>query len=578
MAKKGTTKAAGTYQFNLDAATDMINHIKAGKGWALANKCTGSGKTFVMKEAVKQLSSKKVMVIGPSLAVLWEVEKTLKSLPTTINYMTYQKLCRIQAMPTGINCIIFDEAHRMGAPVWKQACYNLANVNPNANVLGFTGTVERGDGENISETIFPGIATELTYGDAFKKNIIPHPSIVNVYYTTVGTLSAQLKSKLQKVGIKNPTHIEAEKAAEKLILDWSRIKIEEDKIIQKHLPKDTKKIIVFFESISDLQFYKPEVEGWFVRAGFNPIMLELHNRLTKKQLTSQWKVINQSVSPGNILVILSVNMLNEGTHIPDVESVMFLRRSESPSVILQQLGRCLRVGQKRRSVVFDFVGNTSKIKFQAAPSSNLNVSSPTIPISTNQIVSAVGSTSGSGGNTSDEEDELQEAGGTGGNITSGGNNTTKSNNNNIPKFATDLEVYEYGLTPAKIQQFNTVLNSLANPNKPIEELLGLINAGDVKGYLNNPSLREFVRKNKSKCNEAATMQRMVNDYQSRPENYLRPNCYEAYYVTKDYSKLTKSDVAWLYNHNGKAGYYYYPIVKKILKEYNEYKKQQRNKK
>ncbi|MGI6606691.1 MAG: DEAD/DEAH box helicase [Peptococcia bacterium] len=62
-----------------------------------------------------------------------------------------------------------------------------------------------------------------------------------------------------------------------------------------------------------------------------------------------------------INVIFSVDMFNEGLDIPDLDLVMFLRPTESPTVFLQQLGRGLRkTGKKNYVNVLDFIGNYKK--------------------------------------------------------------------------------------------------------------------------------------------------------------------------------------------------------------------------
>lgn len=52
-------------------------------------------------------------------------------------------------------------------------------------------------------------------------------------------------------------------------------------------------------------------------------------------------------------------MLIEGLHVEEVDAAMFLRRTESYVVALQQLGRCLKAGSDRHPVVLDFVNNLS---------------------------------------------------------------------------------------------------------------------------------------------------------------------------------------------------------------------------
>lgn len=64
---------------------------------------------------------------------------------------------------------------------------------------------------------------------------------------------------------------------------------------------------------------------------------------------------------GNLKVIFSVDMFNEGLDIPSVDMVLFLRPTESPTVFLQQLGRGLRKYQGKKYLnVLDFIGNYKK--------------------------------------------------------------------------------------------------------------------------------------------------------------------------------------------------------------------------
>ncbi|MFY7818863.1 MAG: DUF3427 domain-containing protein [Akkermansiaceae bacterium] len=60
---------------------------------------------------------------------------------------------------------------------------------------------------------------------------------------------------------------------------------------------------------------------------------------------------------GKIRVLFSVDLFNEGIDIPDVDTLLFLRPTESPTLFLQQLGRGLRKAHKKRwCTVLDFVG------------------------------------------------------------------------------------------------------------------------------------------------------------------------------------------------------------------------------
>lgn len=67
------------------------------------------------------------------------------------------------------------------------------------------------------------------------------------------------------------------------------------------------------------------------------------------------------LSNGHINVIFSVDMFNEGLDIKNIDMVMFLRPTESPTIFLQQLGRGLRkCADKKYLNVLDFIGNYKK--------------------------------------------------------------------------------------------------------------------------------------------------------------------------------------------------------------------------
>lgn len=69
----------------------------------------------------------------------------------------------------------------------------------------------------------------------------------------------------------------------------------------------------------------------------------------------------EKLKSGEIRVIFSVDMFNEGVDITAVDMVMFLRPTESPIVFFQQLGRGLRRSAGKEYLnVLDFIGNYEK--------------------------------------------------------------------------------------------------------------------------------------------------------------------------------------------------------------------------
>lgn len=67
------------------------------------------------------------------------------------------------------------------------------------------------------------------------------------------------------------------------------------------------------------------------------------------------------LTSGELKVIFSVDMFNEGLDVPQIDMVMFLRPTQSPTIFLQQLGRGLRKAKDKKCLnVLDFIGNYKK--------------------------------------------------------------------------------------------------------------------------------------------------------------------------------------------------------------------------
>ena len=64
---------------------------------------------------------------------------------------------------------------------------------------------------------------------------------------------------------------------------------------------------------------------------------------------------------GEVRFIFVVDIYNEGVDIPEVNTVLFLRPTESLTVFLQQLGRGLRLSEDKECLtVLDFIGQANK--------------------------------------------------------------------------------------------------------------------------------------------------------------------------------------------------------------------------
>ena len=66
----------------------------------------------------------------------------------------------------------------------------------------------------------------------------------------------------------------------------------------------------------------------------------------------------RDLAAGRVNVVFTVDLFNEGVDVPNVDTLLLLRPTESPTLFLQQLGRGLRRARgKALCTVLDFVGN-----------------------------------------------------------------------------------------------------------------------------------------------------------------------------------------------------------------------------
>ncbi len=76
----------------------------------------------------------------------------------------------------------------------------------------------------------------------------------------------------------------------------------------------------------------------------------------------------EGLANGDIQVLTSCQVISEGTDVPSVGGCLLLRPTDSLSLYLQQVGRCLRPSPgKSHAVILDMVGNVAKHGFHTDP-------------------------------------------------------------------------------------------------------------------------------------------------------------------------------------------------------------------
>lgn len=90
------------------------------------------------------------------------------------------------------------------------------------------------------------------------------------------------------------------------------------------------------------------------------------NKIPSASLTSDSgddvrKSVQKQLVNGEIKFVFTVDLYNEGVDIPEINTILFLRPTESLTVFLQQLGRGLRLSEEKECLtVLDFIGQANR--------------------------------------------------------------------------------------------------------------------------------------------------------------------------------------------------------------------------
>lgn len=231
--------------------------------------------------------------------------------------------------------IVFDEFHHGYAPTYKR----VLEYFDSRFFLGLTATPERLDGRDVLELCDYDIAYEMRLFKAidqkwltpFQYYAIYDPTDYNqIRWTGTGYDEQQLETALS-----NDTRAG-------III----------KNLKAYLP-------AFGSRIRALAFCSNKGHARYMTEAFKRAGLAAECLLGESSDEEREKAIYRLQSENDALqIICSVDILGEGIDIPAVSHVLLLRPTESPTVVLQQLGRGLRVVPgKDFLVVLDFVGN-----------------------------------------------------------------------------------------------------------------------------------------------------------------------------------------------------------------------------
>ncbi len=227
--------------------------------------------------------------------------------------------------------IIIDEVHHIAANSYRPI---LKKFTPKI-LLGLTATPERMDNENIINDFCGVISAEIRLSEALNRKLL---------------CPFQYFGLSDKVDLKNIKWQNGKYSASELT-DAFNTSSRVGDVIEK-----CAEYLTDINEVRALCFCVTQIHAKFMSEKFNEAGLR-SDYLTSERSSVRNDIKNKLIKK-EINYCFVVDIFNEGVDIPEIDTVLFLRPTESLTIFLQQLGRGLRLAHNKECLtVLDFVGN-----------------------------------------------------------------------------------------------------------------------------------------------------------------------------------------------------------------------------
>lgn len=333
------------------------------EGWKTKDKvavvqATGTGKSYLILSTLGNFLYEKKIVLAPSNYILEHLKTLANGSDFNTEYITYSKLL-FSDIGSDYALIVLDEFHRGGANKWGKEIYKLIEKNPQAKILGTSATPIRFlDSErDMSDELFDGnVVSNLSLTDAIAQGILPLPRYISSIFSVKEQFD-KLEKKVSNSFSENKEEITSEIKTLRRRFDKSK---GGQKIIEKYIKgESTKKLIVFCKDVEHLEEMSRVIPQWF--SGKEVEVKKVYSGHRDSNIEFE-QFENKKIEKDNkVLLLFSIDMLNEGVHVENIDGVILLRPTISPIIYYQQIGRAIQAGNKRNPLIFDFVNNFNEI-------------------------------------------------------------------------------------------------------------------------------------------------------------------------------------------------------------------------
>ncbi len=228
--------------------------------------------------------------------------------------------------------VIVDEFHHAEAPTYRRL---LEHLTPKV-LVGLTATPERADGQDIVHWFENRVASDMRLWEALDDGLL-----CPFHYLGIGD-----GTDLRGVGFQRGRYVTAELEG---VLTGDHIRAQRilDSVREWVLDPSAMRALGFCVGVAHAQFMADQ----FNEAGLPSVALH-----GGTDAATRIAAVEQ-LRRGEIRAIFTVDIFNEGVDIPEVDTILLLRPTESATVFLQQLGRGLRWSPNKSVLtVLDFIG------------------------------------------------------------------------------------------------------------------------------------------------------------------------------------------------------------------------------
>ncbi len=310
---------------------DLKQSLISGNKNVVVQSPAGSGKTVTMAAIAKGATDKhnNVLFIVHRREIVEQVKQTFKA------YGVDMALCYVGMVQTVTRrlekldkpqLILVDECHHALAKSYTR----IFDYFEQANVVGFTATPIRLSGEGLSK-----VFNDLIIGPSIEWLIDNNFLAPYKYYSV--TLIDDKKLKHNSTGDFSSSSMN----------DASKNIIYGDVIKEyKRIANNTKTIVYTYNVESS-----KKVSDEFNKAGYSSLQVD---GKTPKNLREQ---AMSNFKTGKVKILVNAELYGEGVDVPDCQTVIMLRPTESLSLFIQQSMRCMRYKLDKEAIIIDHVAN-----------------------------------------------------------------------------------------------------------------------------------------------------------------------------------------------------------------------------